>query len=77
MPTDKKILSKGIKYLGWALPMFFIGPVVIHSSFKNQGNLFYIPVLTLGCIICILAIFFTFKGIKTAMKSMFNNNYKK
>ena len=77
MPTDKKILSKGIKYLGWALPMFFIGPVVIHSSFKNQENPFYIPVLTLGSIICILAIFFTFKGIKTVMKSMFNNNYKK
>jgi hypothetical protein len=77
MPTDKKILSKGLKYLGWALPMFFIGPVVIHSSLKNQGNPFYIPVLILGCIICLLAIVFSFIGIRTVMKSMFNNPYKK
>jgi len=73
MSTDKKVLMKGIKYLGWALPLFFIGPVVIHSSFKNQGNPFYIPVLSVGCIICILAIVFVFLGLRTIMKSMFNS----
>ena len=72
MPTDKKILTKGLKYLGWALPMFFIGPVVIHSSFKNQDNQLYIPVLSIGCIICVLAIVCVFLGIRTVMKSMFN-----
>lgn len=73
MPTDKKILMRGITYLSIALPMFFIGPIVIHSSFKNQGHPFYIPVLGGGIIFCIAAIIFVFLGLRTIMRSMFNN----
>ncbi len=72
MGTDKKILAKGLRYMGGALPMILIGPVVIHSSFKNQGHPLYIPVLGLGIIFCILAIVLMFKGIQTIMKSLFN-----
>ncbi|RYJ45163.1 DUF6095 family protein [Flavobacterium beibuense] len=73
MATDKKILVKGLTYLGWALPMFFLGPVVIHSSFKNQGHPFFIPVLGLGIITCIGAMILMFLGLKTIMKSLFEN----
>ncbi|WP_159799071.1 DUF6095 family protein [Flavobacterium sp. MK4S-17] len=73
MATDKKILVRGLKYLGWALPMFFIGPVVIHSSFKNQGHPLYIPVLGIGIIICLSGIWYMFLGIRTIMKSLFEN----
>lgn len=58
--------------MGWALPLFFLGPVVIHSSFKNQGHPFYIPVLGIGIICCIMAIGFMAMGLKTIMKSLFN-----
>jgi hypothetical protein len=71
MSTDKKILMRGITYLSIALPLFFIGPVVIHSSFKNQAHPFYIPVLGGGIIFCIAAIAFVFMGLRTIMKSMF------
>jgi len=64
---------KGIKYLSIALPLFFIGPVVIHSSFKNQAHPLYIPVLGGGIIFCIAAIVFVFFGLRTIMRSMFNN----
>jgi len=70
MPTDKRILMKGIKYLSGALPLFFMGPVVIHSSFKNQGHPFFIPILGLGIIMCLGAIFLMFLGLRTIMKSM-------
>jgi hypothetical protein len=73
MATNKKVLMKGIKFLGWALPLFFMGPVVIHSSFKNQGHPFYIPVLGVGITLCLLAIVFVFKGLRTIMRSMFDN----
>lgn len=70
MPTDKKILMNGLKYLSGALPLFFIGPVVIHSSFKNQEHPMFIPILGLGIIFCLLAIFLMFYGLRTVMKSM-------
>ncbi|MES2487212.1 MAG: DUF6095 family protein [Bacteroidota bacterium] len=61
---------KGLKYMGWALPMFFIGPVVLHSTFKNEGHILFIPILGLGITICILAIFFMARGLMTILKSM-------
>jgi hypothetical protein len=72
MATDKRILMKGIRYLSGALPLFFIGPVVIHSSFKNQQHDFFIPVLGVGIIFCLLAMVLMFAGIRTIMKSLFS-----
>jgi hypothetical protein len=74
MSTNKEVLYKGIKLLGYALPLLFIGPSVIHMSFKNQSHWLYIPVLGLGIILCILSIFLIFKGIKTIMRSLFDGN---
>ena len=71
--ANKIILNTGIKYVVWALPMFFIGPTVINSAFKNQEHTMYIPILGLGIIICILAVFLVFKGLQTIMKSLFND----
>jgi hypothetical protein len=69
MPTNKEILNRGLKNIVWALPMFFIGPTVIMSSFKNQQHPFFIPILGLGIIISTLAVMLVFKGLKTIMKS--------
>ncbi|MES2811367.1 MAG: DUF6095 family protein [Bacteroidota bacterium] len=74
MSTNKEILSKGIKYLAFALPLMFIGPSVIFSSFKNQQHPFYIPILGVGIIMCLSAIYLIFKGIQTIMKSLFHGN---
>ena len=74
MAIDKKILVKGIQYLSGALPLFFIGPVVINSAFKNQKNSFYEVVLGIGILLCALSVFFTFKGIKTIVNGMFDGD---
>ncbi len=70
MPTDKKILNRGLAKMIWALPLFFIGPSVIYSAFKNQDHPFFIPVLGLAIIICILAVVLAFLGLKTIVSSM-------
>jgi hypothetical protein len=72
MATDKKVLMKGLRYLSGALPLMFLGPVVIHSSFKNQNHPFFIPVLGFGVLFCILAILLMLIGFRTIMKSMFD-----
>ncbi|WP_264558196.1 DUF6095 family protein [Flavobacterium sp. N2270] len=74
MPTNKKILLKGIQFLSGALPLLFMGPVVINSSFKNKENPLYPFILGLGIFLCAAAIFCMFKGINLIMKSLFDGN---
>lgn len=74
MPTNKNILIKGIQYLSGALPLLFLGPIVINSAFNNQENPLYPYVLGLGIIIALAAIFLIFKGINTILKSMFDGD---
>jgi len=69
MPTNKETLNRGLKYAFWALPMFFIGPTVINSAFKNQDHVLFIPVLGVGIIICIFAVVLLFRALTTIMKS--------
>lgn len=71
MSTDKKILQKGILYLSIAMPLLFLGPVVIHSAFKNQNHPYYIGVLGSGILFCLGAILMMFLGIRKIMNSLF------
>ena len=73
MSTNKEVLLKGIKIMGGTLFLLVIAPIVINSSFKNQDHTLFIPVLGVGIILFILAIYFGFKGIKTLMRALFDN----
>lgn len=55
------------------LVLMFAGPVVIHTSFKNQEHPMYYPVLSVGILICISAIVLGFKGINTIVRALFND----
>ncbi|MCG9970238.1 DUF6095 family protein [Christiangramia crocea] len=70
--TNKKVLSKGIKYLAGALPLAMIGPSILFSAFNNQDKPLYIAVLILGILASGAAVFLMFKGILTVVKSMFD-----
>tara|TARA_R110000850_G_scaffold153402_1_gene276865 strand:- start:115 stop:348 length:234 start_codon:yes stop_codon:yes gene_type:complete len=70
--TDKGVLLKGIKKMGVSLLCMFLGPTLLYIAFSNQEKALYIPLLIVGMIICGLALFFAFKGLKTIMDSMFN-----
>lgn len=72
MPTNKKTLMRGLRYLFTALPMFGIGPVVMHSSFKNQGHPLFIPIMGLGILTCLTGMWFMFVGLRTIMNALFD-----
>lgn len=71
MKTDKKILQKGILYLSIAMPLLFLGPVIIHSAFKNQSHPWYVVVLGFGILACLAAMMMMFLGIRKIMNSLF------
>lgn len=74
MASKKEKLGLGIRFLFGALPLMFIGPIVIYNAFMNKNHSWYYVVLSLGCIICILSVFLAFKGIKTITDALFDGN---
>lgn len=73
MATNRELLSKGIKYLAWALPLLFVGPSVIHNAFINKQNVWHYLVLAVGIIACLGAVYLLFMGLKTITKAIFND----
>ena len=69
--TNKELLQKGIKYLAAALPLSFLGPSILYSSFNNQDKPMFIPILIIGFILFFGAMFCIFKGIMTIVKAIF------
>jgi len=73
MHTNKEKLVKGIKLMGGTLVLLITAPIVLNSSFKNQDHPMFIPILGIGLILFIAAIYFGFKGIKMLMKALFDD----
>ncbi|SDB44076.1 hypothetical protein SAMN03097699_1358 [Flavobacteriaceae bacterium MAR_2010_188] len=72
--TDKDILIKGLKLMGITALLMFVGPTVVYVSLTDKTQAVFIPLISIGFIICGAAIYFGFKGIRTIMDSMFNKN---
>jgi hypothetical protein len=70
--TNKDILVKGLKTMGISLVLMFLGPTFIYIAFSNPEKTLYYPLLIVGIIAGLGAIYFAFKGINTIMDSMFN-----
>lgn len=70
--TNKELLGKGLKYLGGAIPLAFLGPIILYSAFNNQAHPWYPIVLSFGILACAGAIYLMFKGIGTLIKSLFD-----
>ena len=73
MYTNKEKLLKGIKLMGGTLFLLVTAPIVLNTSFKNQDHPMFIPVLGIGIILFIAAIYFGFKGIQMLMRALFND----
>jgi len=69
--ADIKLISKGGKFILIALPMFFIGPSVIYNAFMNQHTNWHYLVLGVGIKVCILSVYFLFKGLMTIGHGLF------
>ena len=69
--TDKELLGKGVRRLAVTVFLMFTGPIVIYQAFKNQEHPLYWPVLIVGIVVAIFAIYMGFKSIQTLMKALF------
>lgn len=72
--TNKELLVKGLKNMGISLAFMFLGPTILYMAFSNQEKSTYILVMIIGLIICGLAIYFAFRGLKIIMDSMFKKS---
>jgi hypothetical protein len=72
MHTNKELLAKGIKRLGFTVLLMFLAPFTIYEAFKNETHPWYLPVLIIGLVFAISAIAMAFYSIKTIMDSLFN-----
>jgi len=70
--TNRKLLTKGIKYMAYTLPLLFLCPYLITLSFINKDNLSFYLFLAIGIIVGGFALYLFYKGIKTLMDSLFN-----
>lgn len=69
--TDRKILIKGVKIMAFALLSLFMGPFLFHTAKLNETKTLYYPLLIVSILVCTLAVFLLFKGIKTITNSLF------
>lgn len=69
--TDFKLLKKGLKYMFYALPLLIIAPILITLSGLNKETFLFYVFLLFGLISGGWAIYLSFKGINTIMKSIF------
>ncbi len=76
MRTDKQLLAKGLKYIGFTVGLMFLAPFTIYQAFKNQEHVAYIPVLVIGLLLAITAIGFGFYTIKIFMEAIFGKKSK-
>ena len=64
------LLIKGLKKMSLCLLCCFIGPIVVHQAFKNQEHPLYVPVLILGILFLMTALYYGFIGIKTLVNGL-------
>lgn len=71
--ADKNRIYKGLQKIFIAIPLMFVGPIIIYSSFKNQEHFLYYPILILGCLICLSSMYLFFMGLRTLVSGLFND----
>jgi len=71
--ADKTNIYTGLHKVFIAIPLMFVGPFIIYSSFKNQEYRLYYPVLILGCLICLFSMYLFFKGLRILVSGLFND----
>ncbi len=70
--TNKDILTNGIKQLAICLILMFSAPAFLYFILNNKDKPFYLVLLIIAILLCVLAIVFLFLGINTIMNSLFN-----
>jgi hypothetical protein len=51
----------------------FLGPSVVYNAFINKQNVWHWLVLAVGIVLCGLAVYFMFKGVKAITDALFED----
>lgn len=70
---DKTLLNQGLRRALLAMPLMFLGPSVIHNAWINKDKWQHYIVLAVGLLLCGLAVYLMFSGIRIMLKSMFDH----
>lgn len=70
--TNKTKLLKGLQTLGITLVALFLGPILLHAGLGNMEKPLHYPLIVIGIIVCIAAIYAGFKGFKTIQQALFD-----
>ncbi len=71
MKTDKELLIKGLKSFAYTVGTMFLAPIVLYQAFKNTDKPLFIPVLIIGIILAILAVYLGFRSVNIVMNAVF------
>jgi len=71
--SSKSLLKTGIKYLGIALPLLFLAPILITIGFKSLKKDSSFLYLIIGIIIAFITIGLVVQGFRFILKSLFKN----
>ena len=74
---NKPLLQTGLKKMSLFLVCCFVGPVIVHQAFKNQNHPLYFPVLILGFLFLIIALYYGFSGIKSLVNAILGEQKRK
>ena len=74
---NKPLLQSGLKKMSLFLVCCFVGPVIVHQAFKNQDHPLYFPVLILGFLFLIIALYYGFSGIKSLVNAILGEQKRK
>ena len=69
--TDKQLLVKGLKSFGYTAGAMFLAPFLLYQAFRNEAHPFFWPVLILGIVVAILAIYLGFRSVNIVMNAVF------
>ena len=80
MATNKKLLEKGLKYLGFLVLLFIASPIALSLSYKalslyEEGQEYAIAMvfLILSCVLVIFTVYFAFKTFKIILNAIFDS----
>ena len=71
------LFIKGFKNILFSFFLMFVGPTLLFQSFQNEDHPWFVPMLTISILICILSIIFGIKGLKNIMNSIFKKKESK
>jgi hypothetical protein len=68
---NKNHLAEGLKKIFISIFLMFLGPTIFFQSFKNEDHPWFLTVLSISILVCVLSLFYGVKGLQSIMNAIF------